>query len=1235
MRRMFVTVVVLVAALGIAQARWVPLEAGAPERAAEFRVLSSNARSTEVELTVSGLYVEDAVEAGQVYQRLELGIRAGGSTREEGAPAVPVVGRFLRVPDDRAVKVEVVERDEVVLTGYRVHPAQPPQPEDRTSLPFVLDAKRYGADELYPAAAERVSEPMIMRDVRLVQLVLQPVRHNPVTGELAVAKRLVVRLSYDEPGTVNVKYRTRRGVSRAFEPLYREFVANYDFGPPQRPEDGSYLIIVNDDFASAVEPFAEWKQRKGWRTVVKTTTEIGGADSAHILACVTDAYDNWPYPPDYVLLVGDAPSYVATGHLRPNSHASDLPYVLQDGSDILADLMVARVCCRTLAEAQTAMNKLYRYEMQPYMANTGWFGKATGLAGYEGGTRFWTVVVRIRDYFMGRPLVQFDTLFERWGLNTKQGLMDSIDQGRSWLLYRGHGMVQGWDNVNPDFMTSDVPNLDNGEMLPAVVGPTCSSGDFDESEDCLAETFVKAGSPTAPKGGISYFGSSEVSYSGYNDSLAAGTFMSYVDSLDYTYAQCTQWGKLFMLEAYPLPDDISEEEVYMFNTFGEPELNVWSAVPAALSVTHPATVIIGSFPFAVTVNSSDAPVEGALVCVMSRADSTIYHVGHTDAGGQVQFTVNATLPGDSLFVTVTGRNLHPYLGSAITISPNAAYVTYLSHEVDDAAGGNGDGIINPEETINLPVWVKNWGSQPAVSVSGTLRSSDPNVTVQDSVKSYGTVGAGDSAYTGADGYEFAVAAACTNGYVLRFELECRDANDSVWTAGVNLWVGTPVMQFVDFEVDDEPPGGNGDGKVDPGETAELRVRLRNRGMGHGYDVTGLLRPGDARFQAPESTDDYPDIPADSSAFNGDAFVVHADDSIPMETVVPCTLVVSADGYEGAVAFTIAVGEIRQVDPIPDGPRLPTLYWAYDEGDTMYVEHPEFEWVEVSGTGTMLSLSDDDIETVNLPAGFGPFVYYGQSYSQVSICSNGFVAPGYQTYTYWGNQPLPYSSAPPMLAANWDDLYPPIGGGVWYYHDAANNRFVVEWDSVDYVSGIACDKFEIVLYDTTLAAPDGNSVFCFQYLTANQYSSNTVGLQDQTKTIAIQGLYDGGYHRGMMPLVAGRVIKFTTTEPATGVADEGTGTTGIGRARFAVLPNPVRATALVRFGLRRDAPVRLAVFDLAGRQVRSLVNAPMKPGDYSVRWDGRDDAGRRLSQGVYFLRLDADGERLVKKTVLLD
>ncbi|MBN2537742.1 T9SS type A sorting domain-containing protein, partial [candidate division WOR-3 bacterium] len=430
---------------------------------------------------------------------------------------------------------------------------------------------------------------------------------------------------------------------------------------------------------------------------------------------------------------------------------------------------------------------------------------------------------------------------------------------------------------------------------------------------------------------------------------------------------------------------------------------------------------------------------------------------------------------------------------------------------------------------------------------------------------------------------------------------------------------------------------NNNGMIEPGETGDLMVSLLNSGQGHAYGVTATLRSGDARLAVLDSLGGWGTIMRDSTGRNsGDRFRVQADPGIPRETRVPCTLAITVGGAEYVRVFELGIGEIRACDPIPDGPRAPALYYAYDSGDSLYTQAPRFEWVEISGVGTRLTLSDDQTVQVSLGA-FGPWRFYGQDFSQVSICGNGFVAPGSHTYSSYSNTALPQSGAPGMVCLNWDDLYPPTGGGVWWFHDAANHRFIVEWDSVHYYGPREdWDKYQLVLYDTTVATPSGDNAFTVQHLTANRASSSTVGIQNPGHDVFIQYLFDGDYHRGAAALAPGLAVRYTTDPPNVGVVEEGA--EGAGFSRLALLPcapNPARSGARFRFQVGVETRVRLAVYDASGRRVARLFDGKARPGSHTVTWDGRDDSGRRTARGVYLYRLETGAGSISRKLVVVD
>jgi hypothetical protein len=105
---------------------------------------------------------------------------------------------------------------------------------------------------------------------------------------------------------------------------------------------------------------------------------------------------------------------------------------------------------------------------------------------------------------------------------------------------------------------------------------------------------------------------------------------------------------------------------------------------------------------------------------------------------------------------------------------------------------------------------------------------------------------------------------------------------------------------------------------------------------------------------------------------------------------------------------------------------------------------------------------------------------------------------------------------------------------------------------------------------------------------------------------------------------GTSVAAATARPATAVALR------LAEAR----PNPVRGEASVAFALPRAGTVRLRVFDVRGRCVRTLLDGHAQAGEAVAIWRGRDDRGRQLPDGVYFTRLEHGGQTLTRKLLLV-
>ena len=82
------------------------------------------------------------------------------------------------------------------------------------------------------------------------------------------------------------------------------------------------------------------------------------------------------------------------------------------------------------------------------------------------------------------------------------------------------------------------------------------------------------------------------------------------------------------------------------------------------------------------------------------------------------------------------------------------------------------------------------------------------------------------------------------------------------------------------------------------------------------------------------------------------------------------------------------------------------------------------------------------------------------------------------------------------------------------------------------------------------------------------------------------------------------------------------------------PNPFNASTTIRFDLPTATMVRVEVFDVQGRRIRTLANHYYPAGYQTIRWDGSTDRGDSVRPGVYLYRIIAGSFRAQKRMVLL-
>ncbi len=1122
---------------------------------------------------------------------------------------------------------------------------------------------------------------------------------------------------------------------------------------------GSYVIVSDPEFEAAAQVLADWKMRKGFPATVVTTATTGVTRDA-IKAWLQDAYDNWDNPPEYVTLVGDV-DQIPTFEISEN--VTDLPYSLLDGDDWLPDVMLGRISVESSYEAETVVNKIVGYERTPFVEpNNEWFINSLMVAGLNAetpthtvqfcGEQLETIGFNPAEPIYSPPLPPGDT----W--QTINSIIDGnvLDGGVSMLVYRGWAYgAAGWDP--PLYTVDDIPHLDNGAQLPVVMSFVCLNGNYDNGGvPCFGEAFLRHGTPTEPKGAVSFIGNGEHwSHTRYNDAIAIAHFERITDPGITDLGSLLAAGKIRMLDYFPSQIEAESEDdelsvefyFHIYNLLGDPELNFWKQMPTELSVSHATQVSVGANYLLVEVDEANGttPLAGARVGVVQ--DGQLLGCGYSDAAGQAGVPLLGVVSGSDVEITVTCPGRLPYEGTATTATAEV-YTTVSAVVVDDdadgASDGNADGVVNPGEAIELLVTMQNSGTDPSGIFDAALAVTGPASVTHASVTDIASI---DGGTTGAATESFVISVAddAIDGAIVSGEVTA-DPGGRDDLSQFQLTVSAPNLVFT--------PVFAGDGFADPGETVGFDLSIVNNGSAGtaGGDIT--VSASTAGVTIDDGDGSFAALAAGAQTITTDAsFTLSLDATMPVGKGVELTVAVTTqEGYTGGTICSLIVGNVNITAPVgPDA----YGYYAYDSADLNYpANRPQYVWTELStnlgGIGTEIEWNRPDNDafrlgypipdpiTIALPF---PFTFYGQTYNQLQVRDNGVVSFETENQVNFYNWTIPSEHGlDALIAPFWDNLTPPgvwdLNGdpvgldsdGMFSYHDVDGSKFIIEWSRMrHYLSEITdLQSFQMVLFDPSVAeyeTPTGDGIMEFHYRQVRNNDHErmyaTVGIESPDGTDGLQLTYGNVYTDGMAPLGPGLAVRITTEEPvhvpytlATFSAKAATGgiqldwapiderpvngwqvyrlvdgakvpvtrqalpgssrgfldpegsldedheyvilathpygvrselgsftyrasETGITRvALYPTFPNPAQGSAQIGFALPRAGNARLRIYDLAGRCVRTLLDGPVPSGPSLQIWDGRDQRGHLVADGVYLYRLEADRETLTRKLLLV-
>ncbi|MFH1682074.1 MAG: M14 family zinc carboxypeptidase [Candidatus Eisenbacteria bacterium] len=491
-------------------------------------------------------------------------------------------------------------------------------------------------------------------------------------------------------------------------------------------------------------------------------------------------------------------------------------------------------------------------------------------------------------------------------------------------------------------------------------------------------------------------------------------------------------------------------------------------------------------------------------------------------------------------------------------------------------------------------------------------------------------------------------------------------------------------------------GGDGNGRLDPGETANLLVTLENVGiLQEATGTEAILRSDDPYVRITDASSSFGTIPTGGTADNAsDPFTVTVDAAVPDgHSVVLRVEMAWSGGARNEETLAFPIGEPITADDFESGNQgwsqdpthtASTGAWvlidpnptSYQPGDDTTPDPGVICWATGQNTDDGTDDVDLGISALRSPA------WDLSAYENVSLNFNWFHGqrdPGDDSNDFFridlsndGGATFPANLVlvgDVFHAANWRPLHADIEDHLpltsqivlrFQASDGSGPGDIIEAGLDDLLILVGASADEPPSAPVPLSPADGEPVLPSPVLTV----ANAIDPEGDPLTYGFLVFADSFFTdlaRSASGIPEGNGETSWTVEPpladgaywwrayaedqekrgllsaaSSFIVDVSTGVEeGAGAlALFAPSPNPAPGGTTVRFVLPSAGRVRADVFDVNGRRVRQLVRGILPAGPQAIRWDGRDQSGNESAPGVYFIRLRTGGEEKAVKVVLV-
>jgi hypothetical protein len=1055
------------------------------------------------------------------------------SSAPAGYPDLPSFHYTVALPSQGELNLEILSSVKSEQNNLTIYPREITGESGETS--FYIDEQFYYSAQSYPGTQANIGNPVILRDIRLATISINPFQYDAASQKLLITSEIGLRLTISDQGGDNCKIYDKP-LSRSFQPIYSSYLLNYQdimMRPEYQTPSLLFITAADDEVLAALQPLLDWKRQKGFDVHIATTAETG-LTNTEIRAYIQNAYNNWVNPPEYVCLTGDANGdySIPTFYNNPDNiyGEGDQSYGELEGDDHLLDVHLGRLSFESIQELQIIVAKILYYEKNPYIPDNNIWLEHALLIGDPSSMGYITIEnsLSIKELMLAYPdnWESDENFYEIYTPNFPNQIDNALETGVSYMFYRGFIGVSGW---NPGTQENDF-------MLPMVTLIGCSTGNFADDTISDPETLLRMGSVEVPRGAIGAIGQATCAQhtylaSGLTIGMVSGLLFDKVHSMGATLTS----GKLLITQVYP-GQNFVPEYLGLVSLIGDPSLDLWTKIPDSFSVQYPEQIGSGDNWLPVQVSdSSNEPISGAWVTLTAANPLDFSVFAFTDPSGMAILSLE-NIPEETCILTVSSPDFIP--AQHYIAVESFELLAEVSESAFIETSGNGDNILNPGETFDLDISLTNYGSLPLNDVFIELSSSSIFIEIISPQLDYGNIPAGGTANP-PDNFSFNIAPSVLGGMEAEFKLDITDSSGNEWTSWIYATISGASIYLSYFDFAETR-------RLNPGQTANLYLELINNGSMPAPATQAILTCTSPGILILNNQSAFNSIGVGGSANNmSDPFIVTASDYILPGAQINLKVNLSnASGFDCSVQFTALVGTPQEGYPCANDVYG---YICLDDDDTDYEDCPYYDWIEISpyqgGPGTSVSLASQywsgASTVIDLPADFN-FKFYGQEYEQLTICSNGWIAPGYHATASYCNWPLPSPQGPsPIIAVFWDDLriqgaYP----GVFWYYDEINHWLIVEWFNATNLGSDSPQTFQVILYDYIhYPSQMGDSNIKMQYaeidnangLPNPEYHAHyaTVGLENSESTSGLLYTYNNNYYSSNKPLENEMAIFFTT------------------------------------------------------------------------------------------------------------